>query len=345
MKNRLNKLFFIPVLCAAIILTCAACAAGYGGAPQAMADNPTTAGGADSFSYAKTAAAEEAVPAEVQAAEGSMYRNYDETNPTAGESAEANMPAGAKIIRTMTLSIETKTFDQSMANLEQIIARNGGYKEYSYVNGFSGGAYNQERSANFSIRVPSKNLDAMAGELSSIGSVLYRQENAQDVTLQYSDIETHLKVLREEQTKLMEMLGKAETMDQMVVIEQRLSEIRYEVESYESQRRYYDNQVDYSTITLDMREVIDYSDPVRQETFLERIGNGFLKSIRDIGVFFTNLVANVIIGIPYLIILAIIAAVIIVLVKRSSKKRAARIQQYQETHASVPPQTDDTKNR
>ena len=53
----------------------------------------------------------------------------------------------------------------------------------------------------------------------------------------------------------MELLSTAENMEDLLSIESKLSDIRYEIESYESQLRLLDNQIDYSTVHVEIFEV------------------------------------------------------------------------------------------
>ena len=68
------------------------------------------------------------------------------------------------------------------------------------------------------------------------------------MTLQYVDLESHKKALTTEQDRLIELMEQAETVEDIITIEGRLSEVRYQLESMESQLRTYDNKIDYSTV-------------------------------------------------------------------------------------------------
>ena len=99
----------------------------------------------------------------------------------------------------------------------------------------------------------------------------YSSESTEDVTLAYTDMQSHVAALRTEQETLLSMLGQAQSMEDILAIQTQLTQVRYEIESYESQLRVYDNQVDYSTVYLDIREVA-------RETSAE--GNSFGERVR-----------------------------------------------------------------
>ena len=75
------------------------------------------------------------------------------------------------------------------------------------------------------------------------GNITNKSETTQDVTLQYSDLESRKKSLTVEQERIWALLEKADTLESVIALEERLSEIRYQLESMESQLRLYDNQV------------------------------------------------------------------------------------------------------
>ena len=92
-----------------------------------------------------------------------------------------------------------------------------------------------------------------------VSNITYRQENVEDVTLDYVDVESRKKMLETEQQRLLELLETAESLDDILTIESRLTEVQYELDSKESQLRTYDNQIDYSTVYLDINEVVRYT--------------------------------------------------------------------------------------
>ena len=88
--------------------------------------------------------------------------------------------------------------------------------------------------------------------MSEEANVTYSSESTEDVTLAYTDMQSHVAALRTEQETLLSMLGQAQSMEDILAIQTQLTQVRYEIESYESQLRVYDNQVDYSTVYLDI---------------------------------------------------------------------------------------------
>ena len=130
----------------------------------------------------------------------------------------------------------------------------------------------------------------------------------------------------------MELLEQAETIDDIITIESRLSDVRYQIESMESQLRTFDNQVSYSTVYLYIDEVKTYTQ-TEEQTRLQRMAGGFVNSLKGIGNGFLDFCVSFVIALPYLVVWAVIIVVFILLIrlivkksKKSSEKRALKQQ-------------------
>ncbi|MDR2546482.1 MAG: DUF4349 domain-containing protein [Lachnospiraceae bacterium] len=222
-----------------------------------------------------------------------------------------------KLIRDANLSVETEEFDALLAGLEARVKFLGGYIENLSVSDnsrFYGNSGN--RNAWLHIRIPAQHHDFFLQEVTSISNVLHRNESARDVTLQYVDVESRKRVLEVEQERLMELLKEAVDINTLLILERRLSEIRYQVESSEAQLRTFDNLVDFSTVSISINEVTELTPPVVQ-TVWERIGSGFMRSLRSVGNGLTNLFVFIIVALPFLLTFAVFGGVIALVIKLS----------------------------
>ena len=229
-----------------------------------------------------------------------------------------------KLIKTVYLQIETKEFDSLLTSLNAKVSAVGGYVENSDIYQPSmDDDYSARRSANFVTRIPSSQLNTFVNAVEGFGNVTNKSENVQDVTLNYTDVESHKKSLEIERDRLNELIGEAEDVDAIIALETRLSEIRYQLDSYESQLRTYDNQVDYSTVTINISEVVDYTPQVKESVW-ERISTGFRDTIKDLGQFFEDLFVAVIVLSPVLLLLAGLVVAIILIIRAIRRKAAAK---------------------
>lgn len=228
--------------------------------------------------------------------------------------------ANRKLIKTVDLSVETKAFDEIVSNVKKRVDELGGYIEnLSLYNGSSYNNSNRNRDIFLVLRIPKEQLDSFVEEVEKISNVISRNEYVEDVTLQYVDIESHKEALTTEQTRLLELLEAAESVEDIISIESRLSQVRYEIESMESRLRTYDNQVDYSTINLSLYEVKELS-PALTETTWERISGGFVRSVKQVLNGIKEFCIGFIIYLPYILVWGIIIGVVLFLFIRLKRK-------------------------
>ena len=227
------------------------------------------------------------------------------------------LPENRKWIVTVNLSAETEDLDAMTQALQEKISQLGGYVEDQTV--YNGSAY-AYRSASMTVRIPAEDVDKFTEEVAGISNVVSQEKNLEDITLQYVDTESRLTALETEQTRLLELLEQAETTADLLEIEARLSEVRYQLESATSQLRLYDNQVDYATIYLSIEEVQEYT-PVEEPTLWERISEGFVGSLKGLGSGAVDLLVWIIVSSPYLLVVGAGIALVVLLIRRSRKNK------------------------
>lgn len=230
-----------------------------------------------------------------------------------------------KIIKRYNLKVETRDFDKLIQKLNDKINSLGGYVENSSISGRSLYDSASSRQGNIVARIPSSKTDEFVNTVSDSANVVNNTCETENVTLQYIDTQSRIDTLKIEQERLYALLEKSKDLDSIITLESRLSEIRYELQNYESQKRSYDNEVQYSTVTLNIQEV-ERITPVsdKKPSLAERISTGFSNTLYHISEAFQNFLVWFIVTLPYLLIwgLIILAAVIITrrLLRRSDKK-------------------------
>ncbi len=264
------------------------------------------------------------INAEWDGAGGSYYDNDKSAQEVKPDSENDQVLNDRKLIKNVNLDVETKEFDALMAALEAQIQAMGGYIEN--MESYNGSSYSYDRNARYSnltIRIPQNKLTSFLDTVSGICNVVRRSDSVDDVTLSYVDLESHRDALRTEQTRLLELLEKAESLEDILTIEDRLTTVRYQLESMESQLRTMDNKVNYSTVYLRISEVQELT-PVVEETTWERISGGFLESLYDVGHGFLELFIWFIVNLPHLIVWAVIVTVVALVVRKAKKDKKAK---------------------
>ena len=236
-------------------------------------------------------------------------------------------PVERKLIRNVSMHLETREFDALTKSISDAVTFFGGYMEQSDVSGNSL-YWSDERSSrcsNLTARIPENKLDAFLTEVSGQGNVTYKNESVQDVTLQYTDITSRKKTLQMEQDRLWELLEKAESIDAVIALEARLSEVRYQLESIESQLRTLDNQIVYSTVYLSIQEVqvLTSTDP---DTIPVRIQKGLSRSFNTLKISSVDFLVWFISSLPILAVFAVLVFIAVIILKKPLKRRKTRKQ-------------------
>ena len=316
MKNRKKKLV-VAVMALSMMLTLAGCASA--SKDMAMTESMNTSGMLKNESTADIFY-DGGVYEEVYYEEPAMEEGKVTESGAAGKDVETQAALQErKLIKTVDMNVETKAFDDTMAAIENKVAELGGYIEnLETYNGSSYSGYRSSRNANMTVRIPKQHLDTFLETVAGVSNVVRRSESVEDVTLTYVDLESHKNVLLAEQKRLLELIEEAEVIEDIITIESRLSNVRYQIESMESQLRTYDNKVDYSTVYLNVDEVKELT-PVVEETALQRIASGFVDSLKEIRDGLTEFAIWFVVNIPYFILWIVVFVVVILLIKVVAK--------------------------
>ena len=255
-------------------------------------------------------------------------------------------PVERKLIRNVSMHLETREFDALTKSISDAVTFFGGYMEQSDVSGNSL-YWSDERSSrcsNLTARIPENKLDAFLTEVSGQGNVTYKNESVQDVTLQYTDITSRKKTLQMEQDRLWELLEKAESIDAVIALESRLSEVRYQLESIESQLRTLDNQIVYSTVYLSIQEVqvLTSTDP---DTIPVRIQKGLSRSFNTLKISSVDFLVWFISSLPILAVFAVLVFIAVIILKKPLKRRKTRKQKGMDKTEATNAQTESKEEQ
>ena len=231
-----------------------------------------------------------------------------------------------KIIYSADASVETTEFELTLEKLQALVQQVGGFIESSSINGSNyysqSRGYANTRSASYTVRVPSERFQELMGSLSTLGNVPYTHTYTENITARYYDVQARLTAYKTQEQRLLEMMEMAETVSDLVVIEDRLSELRYQIESLQSTLNNWDRQVSYSSINVNVSEVTVYT-PEATLSYGQRLGLAIRNGLKSTGEFFSNFLLWFLEALPALVILAVIVVAVIVIIRRARKKRRA----------------------
>lgn len=156
-----------------------------------------------------------------------------------------------KIITTGSMEIEVISLDQALAALKALVDRNGGF--------FANRTVSQEanwRSAQVTIRVPAANFSTLHDGAVALGTVKRDEQQGEDVTRQWQDLEARLRIRKQEEQSLLQLMGKQAKLSDLLDVEKRLWEVREQIEVAEGELRYLRDQVTLATLTINLHEQV-----------------------------------------------------------------------------------------
>ena len=234
---------------------------------------------------------------------GDTSRAVDTTGSTLLTSGEAESAEttrntdSAKIIYTANLTLETKDFDAARTALDSALSDADGYLESSSEYSSTGNT----RTASLTLRVPQENYQSFLDAAAQIGSVTYKNQQADDVTTQYLDIEARLSNLTAQRDRLQELQAQADNLSDLLEIESSLSDVQYQLESYQSQLDWYSRQVECCTVYVELDEVdtltpTDNGFGTRLLNALRNGWSGFVSGVQAAAVFVVGAWPAILIG-------------------------------------------------
>lgn len=187
-----------------------------------------------------------------------------------------------KIIYQGTLSLDVEDANKAMEGIKDYVKANGGFIESS--DNYNGNQTDSELYMSHSyltIRVPAEKFNEVIDKLKQFGEETSTNISSTNVSTEYRDIQSEKESLEIQQDRLVDYLKKAEKIEDMLTIETELSRVRIELNRINTQLDNYDRMINYSTITVNLRETGTLTTTVKSPfgKLLENIGKGFIQSI------------------------------------------------------------------
>lgn len=250
---------------------------------------------------------------------------YDKTSNTISDNNDTNIVlVEDKLVYRCNMNVETLNYDESYATLNELMKKYNCVisseifedRATSYMyNGYksSNDNYKSGRTNTIVIRVPSANYNNFVNEYGKVGNIISKTQTVDNITQQYHDTTSQVEGLKAQMQRLETMLAQATEIEDMITINESITELQTEINSLTTEIISMDNDVAYSYITMQITEVVEYSDveqPIKRNTFIDRLKNqckdtwkGFLNFLENsLFTIISLLPALVIIGIIYLIV-------------------------------------------
>ncbi len=274
-------------------------------------------------------------------ASGSEYKTdstYDTDDmPSAAEGSETGSTLATdttalerKVIKTYRVRMETLRYEEAVALINSAVTQFGGYIAEATQEGSGSSSSSKTRTATYTIRIPAERADAYIEHISSDYNVLSSSLSTEDITDSYYGYKARLDSLVVQEERLMAMLEKAEYLDEMLQLEDKLSEVRAEINAIYSKLQLMDKSVTYSYLYLSLYEVKEYVEP-EEETYIARVGASFVDAFESFATVVGEIFIVFIWLLPYLIVGVVVCVILIVIAKKNRTRKPKASKSEKET--------------
>jgi hypothetical protein len=219
---------------------------------------------------------------------------------------EAKEATPRKIIYTANLDVVVDDYDKASDELARLIREHGAYVEDADLRGESG----RPRSGRWTVRVPQARFEDLVAAMAKVGETVHNRRDSQDVTGSYYDTKERLKTYEVEEDglrKYYENKSPTAKPEDMMAVRRELREIRAQIEEMKGRVKRWDNQVDFATIIVSLRDRKDYVPPI-VPNFGGTLGRAFQGSVELLVSFGKAIVVAVVALAPWVAVLALLTS-------------------------------------
>lgn len=299
-------------MCSLVLAACGGAASSSG---SYMASNDQAYAGAGDADYAPAAAEE--------TAEYETSDEEDKSEETPGAQAETGQLQQDKLVYTANLKIQTLNYQESLESIRSKIANVGGIIQSENESNSNYTWYYEDADSSgrmmmdLTVRIPTAKYQEFLNSLEGDGKIISKSSSVTNISRQYHDTEARIRSLETQEARLQQMMANATTVEDMITIDARLSDVQAELDSLRTYLASMDTDVNYSTVYINLEEVKVYSKVAQDLTVWERIKNRF----RDSWDFFTEAIIFFLNAIVYLLPFAVLALIILIIVLAVRKAR------------------------
>lgn len=290
--------------------------------------------------------------AEAAAVDTAAYEEpeYEEERDNSTQNIDSMTLLEEKLVYRCNLEVETLDYAGTMKSIKEAIAQYDGVIQSENETDSSYNWYYAEYSKTqgtmhnyIEVRVPSKNYDSFVSALDGVGKITSKSTSIDNISQQYYDTTTQIEALKIQEKNLLEMMEQCDTIEDMLTVQERLTSVQYELNRLQTNKRYMDMDVAYSYVNIGIEEVMEYryeEEPVKTNTFLDRLENTIKSTVRGFLAFLEGLLFLMIRLIPFFAIVGIICLLLRKKIKgwidgRRQEKEAERARREQRQQEAI----------
>lgn len=231
-----------------------------------------------------------------------------------------------KITRNAELEITVADVQDSMQAVEDIAIQAGGFVSSSRLTVSAGDDGEDVETATMRIRVPAAAYTDVLDKLRGIAKeVRAMTEDAQEVTEEYTDLQSRLRNLQATEQRYLELLGRAETIPDILSLQDRLSAVRGEIEQVQGRINVLNDLTDLATISIKL--LPPEAPPAVEEEpgWAEEAWDKSWDASRDVLVVVGSIAIATVVFLPWFVVPAFIGLVVWRLLGRRMTEMADRV--------------------
>jgi Domain of unknown function (DUF4349) len=207
----------------------------------------------------------------------------------------------------VSVVVPRDTFEQRFSEASHVAGDVGGYVSSSST---------AQRSGSLTMRIPADRFDDALSKLRAIGHVEHQSIRGEDVTAQYIDLQARLRIARARREVLVKLMNQANSIEQTIRVQNALDDTQQKIEDLQGSLNVLNDKVTYATITLDLRE---QGVQVQGAVTNPSIPTAWHRAIAG----FIGVIVAVIVGLGYVIPVAVLLALAWLVVTRVRRRRIA----------------------
>lgn len=266
---------------------------------------------------------------------GNLIASNTSSAQGSDKSSETVVINGEKLVYTCNLEMETLDYNQTIQRIRDSIAKYEGFVESENEYDDAYRWYYEDyvkttgtKHMSLTVRIPTKYYEEFLSGIEGNDKVTAKNSHVDNISRQYYDTSARIEALEIQQDRLLDMLEQAKDIDDMISIEARLSEVQYQLNSAKTSLAAMDADVAFSTITINVREVMEYTrdvEPVKRNTFGDRLKNTLFETWGFFWEMLEGLLFLVIRLIPVAIVGGAITVIVVLIVKRCKKNKMKKM--------------------
>lgn len=228
-----------------------------------------------------------------------------------------------KLVYRCQLDIETKNYTEDKENLMKLISEYEGIIQNSNEYDSDDYWYSSDhvktrgtKTLNLQVRIPSEKYKEFIGTVGTIGKVKRNSQQVDNISYDYYNTQADIEQLKIQEQRLLEMMEQAYTIEDMITVEDRLSEVQNELSKLQTKLVGLDTDVAYSYVDIELEEVFEYSAAeVEKPGFFKRLGKEIVDGFKAMIQIFEDIILFIVGAVPRLIPFAVFGFIVYKIIK------------------------------